>query len=61
MELNGMKLSIIVGINKKRGIGLNGTMPWYFPEDLKYFQTLTKTTSDPNKKKRCVNGTKYDG
>lgn len=56
-----MKLSIIVGINKKRGIGLNGTMPWYFPEDLKYFQTLTKTTSDPNKKKRCVNGTKYDG
>lgn len=56
MELNGMKLSIIVGINKKRGIGLNGTMPWYFPEDLKYFQTLTKTTSDPNKKNVVLMG-----
>ena len=56
MELNGLKLSIIVGINKKRGIGLNGTMPWHFPEDLKYFQTLTKTTSDPNKKNAVLMG-----
>lgn len=56
MEVNDMELSIIVGINKKRGIGLNGTMPWYFPEDLKYFQSITKTTIDPTKKNVVLMG-----
>mgnify|MGYP000050055299 CR=1 FL=1 len=56
MDLKNIELSLIVGINKKRGIGLNGTMPWYFPEDLKYFQRLTKTTIDPNKKNIVLMG-----
>jgi len=44
-----MKLNLIVGVNKQNGIGMNGTMPWYFPEDLKYFQKITKTVNDTSK------------
>lgn len=51
-----MELSLIVGINKKQGIGLNGTMPWYFKEDLKYFQYITKTTIEPSKKNVVIMG-----
>lgn len=51
-----VELSVIVGINKKRGIGLNGTLPWNFPEDLKYFQMITKSTIDPNKKNVVIMG-----
>lgn len=45
-----MKISAIVGINKHNGIGNKGTIPWYFPEDLKYFRSITKTTTDKQKK-----------
>lgn len=34
-------LSIIVAINKNNCIGLNGTMPWKNPEDLKHFKNTT--------------------
>ena len=51
-----MKISAIVGINKYNGIGNKGTMPWYFPEDLKYFQYVTKTTTDNYKKNAVVMG-----
>ena len=48
-----MNISLIVGVNKYNGIGYKGSMPWYFPEDLKYFQQITKTTMD-NRKKNAV-------
>ena len=51
-----MKLCLIVGTNKRDGIGYKGAMPWYFPEDLKYFQQITKTTIDPLKKNAVVMG-----
>jgi len=51
-----MYLNLIVGINKKGGIGFNGSMPWYFPEDLKYFQKVTKETKDPNKMNAVIMG-----
>ncbi|HQN64493.1 MAG TPA: dihydrofolate reductase [Methylophilus sp.] len=34
-------LSIIVAYAKNRVIGLNNTLPWYLPEDLKRFKMLT--------------------
>ena len=35
------KLSIIVAIAKNQVIGINNTLPWHLPEDLKRFRALT--------------------
>jgi len=35
------KLSLIVAMARNRTIGLNNTLPWRCPEDLKHFKTLT--------------------
>ena len=34
-------LKIIVAVNNKSVIGLEGTMPWHVPEDLKHFKETT--------------------
>ncbi len=34
-------LSIIVAVAKNRVIGVNNTLPWHLPEDLKRFRVLT--------------------
>lgn len=34
-------LSIIVAVAKNRVIGVNNTLPWHLPEDLKRFRALT--------------------
>ena len=36
-----MKLSLIVAIAQNGCIGINNKLPWYLPEDLKYFRRLT--------------------
>jgi dihydrofolate reductase len=36
-----MSLSIIVAMAKNRTIGVNNTLPWRCPEDLKHFKALT--------------------
>ncbi len=35
------KISIIVAMAKNRTIGINNTLPWRCPEDLKHFKSLT--------------------
>ncbi|HUX89065.1 MAG TPA: dihydrofolate reductase [Gallionellaceae bacterium] len=35
------RLSIIVAMARNRTIGINNTLPWRCPEDLKHFKTLT--------------------
>jgi dihydrofolate reductase len=35
------KLSIIVAMAKNRVIGVNNTLPWHLPADLKHFKALT--------------------
>ncbi len=35
------KISILVAMAKNRTIGVNNTLPWRCPEDLKHFKTLT--------------------
>ena len=37
-----MKYNMIVAIDNKNGIGKNNSIPWYFPNDLKYFAKLTR-------------------
>jgi dihydrofolate reductase len=36
-----MSLSILVAMARNRTIGVNNTLPWRCPEDLKHFKTLT--------------------
>ena len=36
-----MKISVICGMCKGRGIGANGTLPWHFKQDLRFFQRIT--------------------
>jgi dihydrofolate reductase len=36
-----MKISLIVAVDKNRGIGKNGKMPWDIPADLKRFKEIT--------------------
>lgn len=36
-----MKLSLIVAIAQNGCIGIDNKLPWYLPEDLKYFRRLT--------------------
>ena len=36
-----MKLSLIVAMAQNRVIGINNNLPWYLPNDLKYFKAAT--------------------
>jgi dihydrofolate reductase len=36
-----MRVSIIAAMAKNRVIGINNTLPWHLPEDLKHFKGLT--------------------
>lgn len=36
-----MKISLIVAAAENRCIGINNALPWYLPEDLKYFKRVT--------------------
>jgi len=36
-----MQLSLIVAASENNGIGLNGSMPWHLPRDLKHFKATT--------------------
>lgn len=36
-----MNIKIILACTKDGGIGLNGEIPWYFPEDLSFFKKMT--------------------
>lgn len=35
------KISIVVAMAKNRAIGINNTLPWHLPEDLKHFKAVT--------------------
>jgi dihydrofolate reductase len=36
-----MPLSLIVAVDKQNGIGQEGKIPWYIPEDMAYFRRTT--------------------
>ena len=35
------RINVIAAMAKNRTIGINNTLPWHLPEDLKHFKTLT--------------------
>jgi len=50
------KVFIIVGVDEKNGIGLNGKLAWHFKSDMEHFKKITTQTTDPNKKNMVVMG-----
>jgi dihydrofolate reductase len=55
--MSSLKLSLIVAMNNSnRGIGVNGTIPWRLPKDLKHFARVTTFTSTPGKQNAVIMG-----
>lgn len=53
------KINAIVAMcNSNYGIGLNGTLPWRLPKDLKFFAQVTKFTKDKTKSNAVIIGRK---
>jgi len=52
------KFSIIVAADLNFGIGINNTLPWRIPSELKYFQEITTSTQDSNKQNAVIMGRK---
>ena len=49
-----IKINAIVAMcHSNFGIGLNGSLPWRLPKDLKFFAQITKFTKDKTKS-NCV-------
>lgn len=46
----------IAAIDRARGLGLKGDLPWHLPEDLKHFARTTKETRDPARQNAVVMG-----
>lgn len=53
-----MKFNVILAIDINNGIAKNGIIPWSLPEDLKYFQKITKHTDTFNGKNAVIMGRK---
>lgn len=52
----GHKIFFIVAVDKKFGIGKNGTLPWRFKKEMAHFKRTTLTTKDPNKQNMVIMG-----
>ena len=50
--------NIIVAINKLKGIGMNGSIPWKNKEDMFFFKNMTINTNHVNKQNAIIMGRK---
>ena len=44
LKMSSIRFSIVVAMNKLRGIGKEGGLPWRLKEDMKMFKNLTTNT-----------------
>ncbi len=52
-----MKFSIVVAVDRNRGIGKNNALPWHLPGDMKHFKQITSRAAD-GKRNAVVMGRK---
>lgn len=50
--------NVIVAINKLKGIGMNGSIPWKNKEDMFFFKNITTNTNDLDKQNAIIMGRK---
>lgn len=50
------KFSIIAAVDQNMGIGKDGHLPWYLPEDMKYFSKITKHTDHEGQQNAVIMG-----
>jgi dihydrofolate reductase len=48
--------TIIAGVTKQNGIGINGKLPWNNSVDMKYFKNITSQCIDNNKRNAVIMG-----
>jgi len=58
MKKQPTMISLIVACDNQGGIAKNGSIPWNFPQELRYFSKVTRTTKDPTKKNAIFMGRK---
>ena len=51
-------LNLIAAADNSNGIGLNGSLPWFFPLELKYFARVTTQTFSEKKMNAVIMGRK---
>ena len=49
---------IIVAVDEKNGIGIDGKLPWHFSNEMKYFAHTTRNTKDPDMLNMVIMGRK---
>ncbi|KAK3195451.1 hypothetical protein Dsin_026761 [Dipteronia sinensis] len=49
---------VVVAATRDLGISKDGDLPWKLPTDLKFYDNITSTTSDPGKKNAVIMGRK---
>jgi dihydrofolate reductase len=45
IKMNAIKFSIVAAMNTLRGIGKEGGLPWRLSGDMRFFKSLTTTTT----------------
>lgn len=51
-----MQYALIAALDRERGIGKNGTLPWRLSEDLQYFHRISTGTPPPLKRNVSIMG-----
>ncbi len=49
---------VVVAVDKQRGIGRKGELPWKLPADMEYFKNLTGVSTTPGKRHAVIMGRK---